>query len=66
VDGEPDFNAEMRKTLVEDCTRQLETTRNWEKAEKKSIEARRKYLAGVRKEKLNSWKEFCNATASSN
>jgi len=59
----------MRK-LVNACRRLYQRTRNDEKLresrKQKYIEAKRNYQAGIKKEKLNSWKEYCNVTACTN
>jgi len=52
------------------CRRLYQRTRNDEKLresrKQKYIEATSKYQAGIKKKKLNSWKEYCNVTASTN
>jgi hypothetical protein len=55
---------------VNTCRRLYQRTRNdkelREGRKQKYIEEKRKYQAGIKHEKLNSWKEFCNVTASTN
>jgi len=50
--------------------RVYQRTRNYEKLresrKRKYNEAKGKYQAGIKNEKLNSWKEYCNVTASTN
>jgi hypothetical protein len=52
------------------CRRLFQRTRNdvalRETRKQHYIEAKRKYQAGIRKEKFNSWKEYCNVAASTN
>jgi len=56
----------MRKK-VNACRRLLQRTRNdevvRENRKKKYLEAKRRYQVAIRKEKLNSLKEFCNVAA---
>jgi len=55
---------------VNACRRLYQRSRNDEKLregrKQKYIEEKRKYQAGLKHEKINSWKEFCNVTASTN
>lgn len=55
---------------VNACRRLYQITKNDEdlSEHRKQIyaEAKRKYQAGIKKEKLNSWKEYCNVAASTN
>ena len=57
----------MRKK-VNVCRRLFQRTRNdevvRENRKKKYLQAKRRYQEGIKKEKLNSWKEFCNVAAS--
>jgi hypothetical protein len=59
----------MRKK-VNACRRLFQRTRNdevlRENRKKKYLEAKRTYQAGIKQEKLNSWKKFCNVEASIN
>jgi len=55
---------------VNACRRLYQRIRNDEKLregrKQKYTEEKRKYQAGLKHEKMNSWKEFCNVTASMN
>ena len=55
---------------VNACRRLFQITRNnevlRENRTKKYLEVKRTYQVGIKKEKLNSWKEFCNVAASIN
>jgi len=60
----------MMRKRVNACRRPYQRTRIDEKLresrKQKYIEEKRKYQAGINHKKLNSWKEFCNVTASTN
>ena len=59
----------MRKR-INTCRILYQRTRYDEKlregGKQKYTEEIRKYQAGIKHEKMNSWKEFCNVTASTN
>jgi hypothetical protein len=59
----------MRKR-VNACRRLYQRTRNDEVLreirKQKYVEAKRTYQVGIKKEKCNSWKEYCNVAASTN
>jgi len=63
VDRQPQYYAETSKRLQETIP---ENKKLREGREQKYIEEKRKYQARIKHEKMNSWKEFCNATASKN
>jgi len=61
---------DILRKWVNACRRLYQRTRNNEELREgrklKYIEEKRKYQARIKHEKLNSWKEFCNVTASTN
>ena len=62
-------NLTLMRKKVNACRRLFQRTRNDEvlrENRKKYLEAKRSYQAGIKEEKLNSWKEFCNVEASIN
>jgi hypothetical protein len=60
----------IRRKRVNACRRLYQRTINDKKLregrKQKYIEEKRKYQAGIKHEKMNSWQEFCNVTASTN
>jgi len=58
-------NLTLMRKKVNACRKLFQRTRR-ENRKKKYLEAKRRYQDGIKKEKLNSWKEFCNVATSIN
>ena len=60
-------NLTLMGKKVNACRRLFQRTRKdevvRENGKKNYLEAKRRYQEGIKKEKLNSWKEFCNLAA---
>jgi len=66
VDGRSQDNEKRTNALQRRYQRTLNNEELREIRKNQYIEGKNKYQAAIRKEKINSWKQYCNTTSPSN